>query len=294
MENLKNYKNQIEEVQNLVNELENGTLSKEDLTRLESLTRMIHERSVILKYMAFGNISIPTDNKIEVDNEKTKIVEEKEEESISFEIPTKKEIEIDLFGDLSKHNEDDEVETPLSISDIIEDLQKEEPNYINEVVEKEIEEKINDELQKQELKEDVVEKIQEMELTEKVVDEMEEIEITEKVVVAMENEIPEPSVENNSFLDQLNLNDDSLHSMLNASKIETLVGAFSLNEKLRFMNDLFDGSSEDFNESVRTLDQESGKDAANSRINEFAQKYEWDSEDDAVTEFVSFINRRYA
>ena len=100
--------------------------------------------------------------------------------------------------------------------------------------------------------------------------------------------------ESKTFIDQLNLDDDSLHSMLSVSKIDTLVGAFSLNEKLRFMNDLFDGSSDDFNDSVRDLDQQENGDSANGKINELAKQFEWETEDEAVVEFISFIKRRYA
>ncbi len=300
MENLKAYKKQIEEVQNLVNRLDNGNLAKEDLTKLESLTRMIHERSIILKYLAFGNVEVKDDSKNVDAVENVFLPEETENEtSISFDDSIEDKPEIDLFASFEKKEETvedsiaDEVETPLSISDIMDDLQKEEPNFVDEVVEKEITERVVEEVEKEELIEEVVEEMQEMDLIEKVVEEMEEIEITEKVVVAMES-IDELPVENKSFLDQLNLNDDSLHSMLSVSKIDTLVGAFSLNEKLRFMNDLFDGSSEDFNETVKILDSQENSDSANKIINSIASKFEWETEDEAVVEFISFINRRYA
>ncbi len=273
MENIKAYKNQIEEVQNLVNQLEDGSLSKEGLTKLESLTRMIHERSVILKYIAFAGVT---------DVQSQNIEEKKQEASISFESPKEEKVEIDLFGDFPKKEE--EVETPHPISDIMDELQKEEPNFVKEVIEKELAEKVVNEMEEIDLTEKVVEEMEQQDLTEKVIEEMEEMSPTE----AEEELAPK------TFLEQLKLEDDSLHSMLSVSKIETLIGAFSLNEKLRFMNDLFDGSSEDFNDSLKMLDSLSGQDEANQKINELAKQFEWEIEDEAVAEFVTFINRRYA
>lgn len=285
MENLKAYKKQIEEVQNLVSRLENGNLAKEDLTTLESLTRMIHERSVILKYLAFANSEVENDSKNVATEENVIFTEDTADKTPeTFEQPADNKPEIDLFGSFEKKEVEDlvedEVETPLSIADIMGDLQKEEPDFVNEIV-------------AQELSEKVVEEMEEMDLTEKVVEEMEEIEIVEKVVEAMDN-IPDEEGENSTFLDQLSMNDDSLHSLLSTSKIDSLVGAFSLNEKLRFMNDLFDGSSDDFNETVKMLDTQENKDSAHKIINSIASKFDWETEDEAVVEFISFINRRYA
>ncbi len=272
MENLKAYKNQIEEVQNLVNQLENGSLSKEELMKLEALTRMIHERSIILKYLAFK------DDVFEIETKK-------EDNTISFELPKEEKVEIDLFGDMKEKEED--VETPLPISDIMDDLMKEEPNFVNETIEEELAKKVVHEMEEEQKEDEVI--------IERVVEKMEEIELTEKVVDAMDNvEETENSEENKTFLEQLSFDDNSLHTMFSSSKIESLVGAFSLNEKLRFMNDLFDGSSEDFNDAVKKLDNQESLESANAKINELAKQFEWDIEDEAVVEFVSFINRRYA
>ena len=128
MENIKTYKNQIEEVQNLIGQLENGNLSKDDLVRLESLTRMIHERSIILKYMAFGNVpEVEVEEKVLENSFVEKEIEEKDE-TISFESPVEEKVEIDLFGDFEKKEEiEEEVEIPSSIFDIMKILKKKSP-----------------------------------------------------------------------------------------------------------------------------------------------------------------------
>ena len=50
MENLENYKNRIKAIEELANKMEKGTLTIEELSKLETLTRELHERSIILKY----------------------------------------------------------------------------------------------------------------------------------------------------------------------------------------------------------------------------------------------------
>lgn len=97
-----------------------------------------------------------------------------------------------------------------------------------------------------------------------------------------------------SFSERLNVEDNSLASKFAGGKLDSLVGAFGLNERLRFINNLFDGSSELFSDAVKVLDNQQGLDQAISKINEFAAQYDWDEEDDSVHEFMNYLNRRYA
>ncbi len=90
------------------------------------------------------------------------------------------------------------------------------------------------------------------------------------------------------------MEDNSIASKLSGGKLNSLVGAFGLNERLRFINNLFDGSSEQFSEAVKVLDAQSNFSEAMSKINEMAAKHEWDDEDDSVKEFMNYLNRRYA
>ena len=55
MDGLKNYREKIKSIEKLVNKMESGELSIHDLVDLETLTRDLHERSIILKYKAFEN-----------------------------------------------------------------------------------------------------------------------------------------------------------------------------------------------------------------------------------------------
>lgn len=76
--------------------------------------------------------------------------------------------------------------------------------------------------------------------------------------------------------------------------LETLAGAFTLNEKLQFINELFDGSSDDFSSSVKQLDQLANMDAARNMLAELSQSFNWDTESEIVEDFIYKICRRHA
>ena len=79
------------------------------------------------------------------------------------------------------------------------------------------------------------------------------------------------------------------------SKLDTLIGSFGLNERLQFINELFEGSSEAFSDAVKILDARTGMDPAREKIAEFAQSNNWnDADPETVSDFLAKIKRRYA
>jgi len=125
-------------------------------------------------------------------------------------------------------------------------------------------------------------------------EEVEIIEEQERVEAQSEPPVLSNSETSGTFLDQMNIADSSLHTTLNGGKLDSLIGAFGLNEKLRYINDLFDGSSEMFGNAIKVLDSQPDLDAANQKVNEIAEENSWDPEEEAVVEFLSYVNRRYA
>lgn len=138
-------------------------------------------------------------------------------------------------------------------------------------------------------------------------DEEPEAKIEEEIPVAPKEEVkpqevePEPPVEESkpaseggSFLDRFKAPDNSLGSQLAGSKLDSLIGAFGLNEKLMFINELFDGSSEMFSDAIKSLDTKNGMDEANAMLENLAEEHSWDPEEEAVAEFIVYIHRRYA
>jgi hypothetical protein len=76
--------------------------------------------------------------------------------------------------------------------------------------------------------------------------------------------------------------------------LESLIGAFTLNEKLQFINELFDGSSDEFSSNIKQLDQLASMDAARNMLTELSQTFNWDTESEIVEDFIYKICRRYA
>lgn len=97
-----------------------------------------------------------------------------------------------------------------------------------------------------------------------------------------------------SFTDKFSELDNSLASQFSGRKLETLIGAFGLNERLRFINNLFDGSSELFSEAIKVLDAQNSMDEASAKVADYAREHDWDPEEENVIEFMTYLKRRYA
>jgi len=97
-----------------------------------------------------------------------------------------------------------------------------------------------------------------------------------------------------SFYDKLDLEDNSIAARFSGGKVDSLIGSFSLNQRLRFINELFDGSSELFSEAAKNLDSKQSLAEAQEQAASYAGEYGWDPTDEVVIEFLSYLNRRYA
>jgi hypothetical protein len=111
----------------------------------------------------------------------------------------------------------------------------------------------------------------------------------------------EPIVEENSdevsgeWISKLRTMESQLTDSFVMSKLDTLIGSFGLNERLQFINELFEGSSEAFSDAVKILDARTGMDTAREKIAEFAQSNNWnDADPETVSDFLAKIKRRYA
>lgn len=263
MDGLKNYREKIKSIEELVNKMESGELSINELVELESLTRDLHERSIILKYKAFESKS--GDSAVEEPEPEMieEVVEEesKEEESALFEADETPVMDFSMFDapPVAEEKEEPKVETP------------------DPVVEKKPEHSIN--ISSEPVKEEPVETKPEPEVTPDPVVEEPKAVVNEK---------------GTSFLDRLNIADNSISSQFAGRKIDTLSGAFGINERLLYINELFDGSGEAFSDAIKSLDSQPGLDEASTKIEELAFKNSWNPEEDVVLEFLAIIKRRYA
>ena len=99
-------------------------------------------------------------------------------------------------------------------------------------------------------------------IEEEIADVAQEVEEHVSITVKADEEVIEKKTittrtEGTSFLDRFSMEDNSMSSNYQGAKIDTLIGAFGLNQKLLFINELFNGSSELFSDAIKILDAQS-------------------------------------
>lgn len=133
--------------------------------------------------------------------------------------------------------------------------------------------------------------------------EQEEIEEPQSEPVYFQEESVEkaPVYSNNTavassiFVHKFNqVSSDLASSQFGLVKLDSLLGSFGLNERLQFINELFDGSSEGFSNAIKHLDQQASAEQAKTKVAEYAVENNWDVESETVVEFMQKIVRRYA
>ena len=270
----------------LVSAIENGLkkISKGNITLIEleetlASSRELYERLLIVRYKVYEN-SILADEEsqeLEVVYKETEV--KKEEETIPDE---NKDIEIIFEEETTDIAEDSIIRFDLFATPEIES-EVEEDEVLPEV-EKEIEQSIEEEvLPEIEIKEE--------ELVEENLDSEEEIENTANDSAETSKEIAEDA---SSLFPKLMKIEKSIAQNYQVMTLETLIGSFTLNERLQFINELFDGSSDLFSSAIKRLDALDNRDSARSVIAEYAAENNWDLDGEVVEDFMLKICSRYA
>ncbi len=147
-----------------------------------------------------------------------------------------------------------------------------------------------------ELVEDSAEAVIEEEAIEPFVAPVQETE-EEKAPVVSEPAFAAP-IENTQGLHpiygKLNSNDGTLAARLMSVRLETLKGAFGFNERLQIIQELFNGSNDEFNSLIEQIENISSKEQARSLVSSYANKYHWDAESQLAIELVQKVERKYA
>ena len=270
----------------LVSAIENGLkkISKGNITLIEleetvASSRELYERLLIVRYKVYEN-SILADKEseeLEVVYKETEV--KKEEETIPNE---NKDREIIFEEETNDIAEDSIIRFDLFATPEIES-EVEEDEVLPEV-EKEIE---------QSIEEDVLPEIEikEEELVEENLDSEEEIENTANDSAETSKEIAEDA---SSLFPKLMKIEKSIAQNYQVMTLETLIGSFTLNERLQFINELFDGSSDLFSSAIKRLDALDNRDSARSVIAEYAAENNWDLDGEVVEDFMLKICSRYA
>jgi hypothetical protein len=228
---------------------------------------------------------------------------------------TEIETPIDLFGAIDEPSPEPEFEVTFANSDpsfssfgdqeeLLEETLEEELLQEDEVEEEELEEEelLEETLEEEQLREEEAieeetieqEAIEEETIVENLFEEVVEDQTSEEVTIeqaAPSSWEPEFSGDQPIWMAEMEANIRDNRSVF---PLESLIGAFTLNEKLQFINELFDGSSDDFSSNVKQLDQLASIDAARNMIAELADTFSWDTESEIVEDFIYKICRRYA
>ncbi|MFM7300433.1 MAG: hypothetical protein ACKO1R_04760, partial [Crocinitomicaceae bacterium] len=88
--------------------------------------------------------------------------------------------------------------------------------------------------------------------------------------------------------------ENAIASKSQIEKLETLIGSFTLNDKLLFINSLFDGSSDAFAKAVKSLDLTPTMSEARIILSSYADEFHWEMDNDVVEDFVHRICQRHA
>ncbi len=277
-------------LQNGVEKLESGHLSPEDMELLVEDAKELYERMVILRYKIYETnvlgvkeavisasirqteIETPIDLFGSIDEptpapafEVTFANDEPSESTIGDEEAT---LEEDLF---EQEDEEEAMEEEASEEETIEQELIEEETIVENLFE-EVEEEDEEAIEEETIEEETIQQV-----------------VTEQA--APSSWEPEFSGDQPIWMAEMEANIRDNRSVF---PLESLIGAFTLNEKLQFINELFDGSSDDFSSNVKQLDQLASIDAARNMIAELADTFSWDTESEIVEDFIYKICRRYA
>jgi hypothetical protein len=271
----------------LVSAIENGLkkISKGNITRIEleetlASSRELYERLLIVRYKVYENsiLAVEESEELEVVDKETEV--KKEEETIPEE---NKDREIIFEEETTDIAEDSIIRFDLFATPEIES-EVEEDEVLPEV-EKEIEQSIEEEEVLPEIE------IKEEELVEENLDSEEEIKNTANDSAETSKEINEDA---SSLFPKLMKIEKSIAQNYQVMTLETLIGSFTLNERLQFINELFDGSSDLFSSAIKRLDALDNRDSARSVIAEYAAENNWDLDGEVVEDFMLKICSRYA
>lgn len=297
----------IEEMSALIVKIKNGSATQGELEAFAAAASQLHERAIVLRYKAyeakvFGTPvvtpiqeEVPVREEIMTEAETVLVVEtsveaeEAEAPEVSFDLfeePESDQESFDLFS-MDVMDEDAEKnasveETEVAVSDPVVVAEKPSEESIAPA-----EEPLVSEPHSETPAEDTMtfeEPLAEMP-EEKTVEEQPVVSQSEPVVV---------SGDVHPVYKRLVTDDNSLAARLMAVRLDSLKGAFGFNERLQIIQELFDGSTEQFTHAIETLDTLGSKEEARSVVSGFAYRFSWDKESNLALEFVQKVERRYA
>ena len=87
--------------------------------------------------------------------------------------------------------------------------------------------------------------------------------------------------------------DNSLAARLQRKPVSDLISAIGINDKFLFLNELFGGSMEKYNKSIRSLNSFSTLLGAKTYMSELQIEFQWDCSSDAYKKLADLVERRF-
>lgn len=111
-----------------------------------------------------------------------------------------------------------------------------------------------------------------------------------------ENTVANKFKEDKKSLNQVlsdSTSDKSIASKMQKNPIKDLKTAIGINEKFMFINELFEGSLQKYNENINTLNSFESKSEAMNFLGTLKSEYSWGEKSDAYLALTELIGRRY-
>lgn len=280
MSNFTSLENITTEIQSLILKMNSGKLQLEELESLHSLTRDLNERLLILKYKAYEEKVFGAANKNEavdptisnkeiqdvitemsdfLTNDSSSSLSEIEDETMEDESEVIVESEVTISAEEPAFGFDlFETDSAMSFAPEVkpdmETFSESRPFFSNEPEEQPEEQPV----------------------------------VTADVSTSYESAAPNAAVDIFKSFQGLDSG-----SRLMSPKIQSLVGAFGLNEKLQCIRELFNGSSDAFNQAIEKVDNQTNFENAKLVLSEYAMANSWDLDSNLVNEFLQKVERRF-
>lgn len=303
-------------IQSLLVKVEEGNITQAEMEQLVSDARELNERLIVLRYKVYEQgifeVESAVNQETEVDIPEIEIniqINDESDDSISNE-GTKDNVSLNAielqFTEPTNQSLDnqpnmDSVASSSPVEERALELNFEEESDEEQILEEStifrstFDEETNSETQ--EIKHHQTSLIESEEST-TIIETQETTTITTFENSVEENEEPqaEKPIEsgNSETQNKLKSIEKSLRINYSIVPLETLIGSFTLNERLQFINELFEGSSDSFSTAVKNLDNLDGLDSARTVIVDYASTNNWDLESEIVEDFLVKICRRYA
>jgi hypothetical protein len=268
------FESNISAIQTALANLNAGKLTQDELESLVENAKEVYERAVVLRYKAF-ELKVFGEKEVEEPIFAAPIFENSFIEETELEVS---ELELDIPAEELEEKEEEIENFELNTEEIVEENPAFDFSLFDDTVE---------EVKEEELEEDAIEHVS---VTATHTD---DFGIHEDKIIMEQVTLTPTGDENRAFLDKFTKKDMSSYNQISSAKIVTLIGAFGLNERLQYINELFDGSSEDFSEAIKAIDNFGSLEEALMKASIYAKQHNWDNSSETVEEFVHKIKRRY-